>query len=128
MVMASASLARAAEIQPQTFAGSAAMSDLFEIQAAKIEVQNGRSEKIKAFVEDMIKDHGQSTEKLNAAAAKDGVALPAALDAGHQKKLDALRALKGVKLDAAYASTQITMHFSAVALFGAYSKNGRAAR
>lgn len=125
LLMASAPGAGAAEIRPTIFAAQAAVSDMFEIQAARLEIQNGESAKIKAFAKEMVKDHGASTAKLKAASAKDGVNLPDALDAEHQKKLDALKPLKGVELDAAYASTQISVHTAAVALFDAYSKDGK---
>jgi putative membrane protein len=125
LLLSSATIVKATEIEPRTFAEKVAVSDIFEIQAAKLEFENGKSTKIKAFASDMIKDHGESTAKLKTAAANDGVALPMRLDADHQKKLDALKPLKGVELDAAYASTQITVHTAAVAVFDAYSKNGK---
>jgi putative membrane protein len=64
--------AAAAEMQPQEFATKAAISDMFEIEAAKIEIQNGKSEKIKAFAEEMVKDHSGSTHNLMDAAARTG--------------------------------------------------------
>lgn len=118
-------VSQAAELQPQSFAEKAAISDMFEIEAAKIEIQNGKSDKIKAFAEEMVKDHGGSTHNLMGAAAKEGIDLPKALDSKHQEKLDALKPLSGVQLDAAYASTQISVHTEAVALFDAYSKDGK---
>jgi len=115
----------AAEMPPQAFAQKAAISDLFEIEAAKLEIRNGESDKIKAFANEMVKDHSGSTHNLKDAAAKEGIKLPVTLDAKHQAKLEALKPLSGVQLDAAYASTQISVHIEAVALFGVYAKDGK---
>lgn len=108
-----------------TIAQKAAVSDMFEVQAAKLEVQNGKSKKIKAFAKDMVKDHSASTDKLKAASAKEGVILPTGQDPERQQKLAALKPLRGVELDAAYASTQISVRTAAVALIDAYSKDGK---
>ena len=115
----------AADIQPRQFAEKAAISDMFELEAAKIELKNGKSDKIRAFADMMAKDHAGSTQNLKDAAAKENVALPSRLDAAHQEKLDAIKPLTGVALDAAYASTQISAHTDAVALLEAYAKDGQ---
>ncbi|MBB4440174.1 MULTISPECIES: DUF4142 domain-containing protein [Rhizobium] len=106
------------------FASKAAMSNLFEIEAAKIEIASGKADDAKQFAQDMIRDHGKAGPVLNDAAKKDGIELPAALDAEYTAKLAALRQSDAANLDQAYLSTQVTAHEEAVNLFDSYSKQG----
>ncbi|MBY5812524.1 DUF4142 domain-containing protein [Rhizobium leguminosarum] len=106
------------------FATRAAMSNMFELKAAEIEVAKGAAEDAKQFAGDMLKDHGRSGPILADAAKEDGVQLPAGLDDEHKKKLEALQQSDPQNLDQAYLSTQVTAHQEAVALFSDYSKNG----
>ncbi|MBN9982599.1 DUF4142 domain-containing protein [Rhizobium laguerreae] len=107
------------------FATRAAMSNMFELKAAEIEVSKGAAEDAKQFAGDMLKDHGRAGPILADAAKEDGVQLPAGLDDEHKKKLEALQQSDPQNLDQAYLSTQVTAHQEAVAFFSDYSKNGR---
>ncbi|EPE96614.1 DUF4142 domain-containing protein [Rhizobium grahamii] len=108
----------------QDFAEQASMSNMFEIEAAKIEIANGRATDAKQFAQDMLRDHGKAASPLADAAKKDGVTVSQSLDAEHLEKLDALRKSDAANLDQAYLSTQITAHQQAYELFEAYSKDG----
>ena len=57
----------------QDFAQKAAMSNMFEIEAAKIEISQGRAVAAKQFAQDMLRDHGRAAGLLSAAARNDGV-------------------------------------------------------
>lgn len=114
------------EMPAQTFAEKAAQSDMFEMEAAKLVLEKGTSDEVKAFAGDMVKDHGKSTHGLHEAASKDGVKLPANMGSDLTKKLEALKPLTGPALDAAYVSTQVSVHTDAVELFETYSKDGQA--
>jgi putative membrane protein len=106
------------------FATKAAISNAFEVEAAKIEIAKGRANDAKQFAQDMVKDHGKAGTILRDAAAQDGVALPDALDDEHKQKLAAFEQSDPSNLDQAYLSTQLTAHQQAVKLFDAYSKRG----
>ncbi|MBX4862825.1 DUF4142 domain-containing protein [Rhizobium bangladeshense] len=114
----------AAKRHATDFAAKAAMSNMFEIEAAKIEIASGRADDAKQFAQDMIRDHGKAGPVLNNAAKQDGIELPAALDAEYTSKLAALRQSDAANLDQAYLSTQVTAHEEAVNLFDRYSKQG----
>ena len=111
---------------PEIFARKAAVSNMFEIEAAKLAVEKGRDDKAKEFARDMISDHGKATGELMKAADSQKVTLPTALDPEHQKKLDALKAASTTDFDQAYLSTQVSAHEEAVVLFDGYAKNGAA--
>lgn len=121
-----ASTASSQEMPAQTFAEKAAQSDMFEIAAAKLVLDKGVSDEVKTFAGDMVKDHGKSTHGLHDAATKDGVTLPSDMGAKLRTKLDSLKPLTGPALDAAYVSTQVSVHTDAVELFDKYAKDGQA--
>lgn len=106
------------------FAMKAALNNMFEIEAAKIEITKGKAEGAKQFAQDMAKDHGRMASLLEAAAREDGVALPAALDDEHKQKITALQQSDPSNMDQAYLSTQVTAHQQAVELFQRFSKEG----
>ncbi len=114
----------AAKQHATDFAAKAAMSNMFEIEAANIEVASGKADDAKQFAHDMIRDHGKAGSALSDAAQKDGIELPAALDAEFTSKLAALRQSDAADLDQAYLSTQVAAHEQAVNLFESYSKQG----
>jgi putative membrane protein len=122
----SCALTFAQEMPAQAFAERAAQSDKFEMEAAKLVLEKGKSDEVKTFAGDMVKDHGRSTHGLHEAAAKDGVKLPADMGPELSKKLESLKPLTGPALDAAYVSTQVSVHTDAVELFDKYSKDGQA--
>lgn len=114
------------EMPAQSFAEKAAQSDMFEMEAAKLILDKGMSDEVKVFAGDMVRDHGKSTQGLHDAAAKDGVRLPGEMGPELANKYDSLKPLSGPALDAAYVSTQVSVHTDAVELFEKYSKDGQA--
>ncbi|KAA0687374.1 DUF4142 domain-containing protein [Neorhizobium sp. P12A] len=108
----------------QEFAQKASVSNLFEIEAAKIEIANGKAVDAKQFAQDMLRDHVKAALPLAEAANDDGVTVSQSLDAEYQQKLEALRMSDAVNVDQAYLSTQVTAHQQAYELFQAYSKDG----
>jgi len=108
----------------QQFAEKAAMANMFEIEAAKIEIANGRAIDAKQFARDMLRDHGRAGPLLTDAAKQDGVTISGSLDGEYQRKLDALRKSDVSNLDQAYLSTQVTAHQQTYALVEAYAKDG----
>ncbi|PZM16443.1 DUF4142 domain-containing protein [Rhizobium tubonense] len=114
----------AAKKHATDFATKAAMSNMFEIEAAKVEVAKGKANDAKRFAEDMLKDHGKAGPFLVDAAKQDGIEIPTSLDAEYRQKLAALQQSDTANLDQAYLSTQVTAHQDAVELFTNYSKEG----
>ena len=115
----------AEEMPAATFAQKAAQTDMFEMEAAKLILAKGVSNEVKQFAGDMVKDHHRTTVDLKDAASKDGVKLPADISGEFRSKLDSLRPLNGPALDAAYVSTQVSVHTDAVELFDKFVKDGQ---
>ncbi len=113
-------------ITPKTedFIKEAAMSDMLEIDAAKIAQQKGDPDE-KKFAEQMITDHTKTSTELKGMVPSDmKSAIPTSLDDSSQKKLDKLKDAKPDGFASQYDPMQVSAHEDAVSLFERYSKGG----
>ena len=113
-------------ISPTTadFVKEVAMSDMTEIEAAKIAQLKGNAEE-KKFAEMMLADHTKTSNELKAMIpANMKAAVPTALDDTHQKKLAKLRDAKPEDFASEYDSMQVSAHKDAVSLFERYAEGG----
>ena len=113
-------------IAPKTedFIKEAAMSDMTEIEAAKIAQQKGNADD-KKFAAIMLMDHTKTSDELKAMVPADlKAALPSALDDASQKKLGKLRDAKPEDFASEYDSMQVSAHKDAVSLFERYANGG----
>lgn len=116
----------AAPMTGQQFADTAAASDMFELESAKLAQEKATSAPVKEFAAMMIKDHTASTAKLKAAAGKaDPAIMPKpALNAEQTANLEALRGASGEQFDALYKQQQVMAHQKALAALQGYAANG----
>ena len=113
-------------ITPKTedFIKEAAMSDMLEIDAAKVAQQKGNADE-KKFAEQMINDHTKTSTELKGLVPPDMTsAIPTSLDNSSQKKLDKLNDAKPNDFASEYDPMQVSAHEDAVSLFERYSKGG----
>jgi putative membrane protein len=113
-------------IAPKTadFVKEAAMSDMLEIEAAKIAQEKGNANE-KAFAAQMITDHTKTSNELKQMVGGDlKSALPASLDDSSKKKLDKLRNTKPDDFASEYDPMQVSAHKDATSLFERYAKSG----
>src|ERR1700761_5434878 len=113
-------------IAPKTedFIKEAGMSDMLEIEAAKIAQRTGNADE-KKFAEMMITDHTKTSSELKQMVSGDmKAALPAALDDASQKKLDKLKDAKPEDFASEYDPMQVSAHKDATSLFERYAKGG----
>jgi len=111
---------------PQDFANKAGPAGLFEIQSSQLALKMSQNADIKTFAQKMIDDHTKAADDLKAAAAKDGVTVPAALDADGTTNLQKLQGAKAADFDALYVQMQTDAHIAAVGLYAGYAQNGQA--
>ncbi|BAI76667.1 outer membrane protein (plasmid) [Azospirillum sp. B510] len=111
--------------QDMNFARTAAISDLFEIQAGKLAQDQAKDQGVKRFGSHMVTDHTKTSDAMKTLAQQKAMTLPTTLDADHQKKLETLRGLKGERFDSAYLQGQIDAHQTAVTLFRQQAETGR---
>lgn len=113
-------------IAPKTedFIKEAAMSDMTEIEAAKIAQQKGNADE-KKFAEMMLTDHTRTSSDLKSMVPENlKAALPGALDDASQKKLAKLRDAKPEDFASEYDPMQVSAHKDAVSLFERYANGG----
>ena len=110
----------------QEFVQRAAMSDLYELAAARVAMERAEATSIREFAQMMITDHTSSSRALKDAVAASGqtLAMPDKLDAEHQAQVDILRSLNGADFDREYISQQTAAHRKALALLKAYASAG----
>ncbi|OYY12524.1 MAG: hypothetical protein B7Y70_05165 [Rhizobiales bacterium 35-68-8] len=109
------------------FVEQAGTSGLFEIEAAKLARDKSRSSAIRAFADEMIKDHQAMAADLKAATgqARGEFTLPGLITPTQQTLMDRLTAEpKGAGFDRLYVETQIQAHRAAVGIFTAYASDG----
>src|ERR1700744_2090257 len=113
-------------ITPKTedFIKEAAMSDMLEIDAAKVAQQKGDADE-KKFAEQMVTYHTKtSTELKGLVPADKQLAIPAALDDSSQQKIEKLRDARPEDCASDYDPMQVSAHKDAVSLFERYAKGG----
>lgn len=112
--------------KPQDFANKAGPAGMFEVQSSQLALQKSQNADIKAFAQKMIDDHTKAGEDLKAAATKDGVTVPDALDADATENLQKLQGASAADFDALYVQMQTDAHIAAVGLYAGYAANGAA--
>jgi putative membrane protein len=110
----------------QTFADTAAASDMFEIESSKLAQAQASAAKVKSFAQTMIKQHTESTAKLKtaAAAATPPITPAPRLSPAQQQTLDGLKAKSGAEFDKAYAAAQVDAHQQTLDALKSYSASG----
>jgi putative membrane protein len=108
------------------FVPAAAVSDMYEVDAARIAVQRTHDAKIKAFAEKMIEAHTGTTNDLKAILVDvhGAPTPPAHLDDRRQGMIDELRGAKDADFDGRYLSQQVDAHNEALVLMRGYAKDG----
>jgi putative membrane protein len=107
------------------FAKTLAGGGMAEINFSKLALQKVAAGKLKDFANMMVTDHTKAADTLMAIAAKENIALPADLDAGHQSKYDAMQKMSGDDFNKAYVTLMIADHKDAVNLLTNESANGK---
>lgn len=110
------------------FVGAAAMSDLYEITAAKIALERATSPKVREAAQMMIEDHSKLARALEDALhtpETEGVMGPAEhLDGRHEAMIAHLRHAPADAFDATYVDQQVLAHEEAVTLMHHYCDHG----
>jgi putative membrane protein len=107
------------------YVSQAGASDLWEIESSRAVLAKSDRADVKRFAQMMIDHHGQSTQKVKAAAASARVtAAPPSLDANQRRMLDEIKAVDASAIDAVYIKHQRSAHDAALALHSGYAERG----
>lgn len=92
------------------FVHKAAQGGMAEVELGKQAASKGSTQEVREYGKKMVKDHTKINNMIKEFASKHQVELPAALDAEHSKKVEAVSTLSGTAFDAAYLEKMKTMH------------------
>jgi putative membrane protein len=115
-----------ARISTPDFVDRVIMSDMFDVQAAKIAEQKGDSSD-RNFARRESVDHSKWTDELKGMVSAGKVKnanIPTALDSEQRQRLDQLQKLSGKQFDEAYKRDATQNHEKLVSLLDEYSSNG----
>ena len=121
-----ASVARADPANPMIglFAQSASLANEFELAEAKIMLEDSKTPALRAFAEQMMRDHGAAQRQLQAAGRATGVPTAFVFGTVQQQKIDDIGLMDGSKLDETYLADQVAAHAAAAATLEGYAVNG----
>ena len=115
-----------AAVSDATFVKKAAISDMYEIAAAKLAKTKSGNADVKSFADQMETAHTQTTDQLKSiVGSKPDLKLPTDMDAQHKAMMSRLRQASGADFDKAYIAQQVNAHNAAVMLFTSESQNGQ---
>ena len=105
---------------------AAAQSDAFEMLEADTALTQSADPQVRAFAQQMLRDHGQLSQTLSQVTASAGLEPPpmGAVGADQAPLLGALQSLKGIEFDRAYWQHQALAHRSALTTTQSYAANG----
>ncbi|MBY0456013.1 MAG: DUF4142 domain-containing protein, partial [Gemmataceae bacterium] len=105
-----------------TFVKKAASGGLHEVELGKLAATKAKSDEVKRFAEQMVKDHTKANEELKAAAKAAGVEVPTKMMEKQQKELDKFSGYKDQDFDRAYLKHAIAHHEESADLYTRGSK------
>jgi putative membrane protein len=108
------------------YMAAAAEQDAYLLQAAQVAVAKAQRPEVRAFAQQLVREHAQSSERLVRAAEKAQIAPPPApaLSAEHSEMLAALNAA-GAGFDRLYLDQQIDLQAEAHRLHRNYALIGK---
>lgn len=112
-------------VTPGDFLSAASGSDAYEIMAARVALTESRDAGVRAFAEEMVRDHTAALAALREAATRSGLKPPEGGVGGDQTMLlAALQSLRGPDFDRAYARQQVLAHRQALTTERGYARDG----
>jgi putative membrane protein len=108
----------------QGYVMNAAMGDMYEVQAAQIAQQKGKSADVKSLAKMIQTDHTAAMNEMKPMVTAAGQTPPAALDQRRQGMIDNLNAAPADQFDKVYLAQQVAAHEEALTLHRGYAENG----
>jgi putative membrane protein len=101
----------------QDFVTRASSSNMLEIAAGQLAINQGEDAGVKAFGQHMVNDHGQTATEMSALATKKGWTVPTTMLTEHQQMYDSMKSLTGTAFDKQFAAIMVTSHQKTIELF-----------
>jgi putative membrane protein len=103
----------------------AAQGGLAEVELGKVAAQQGASDEVKKFGQQMVDDHTKSDNELKTIAMRRGITLPSEPDSKDKALMTRLSKLHGASFDRAYMRNMVSDHKQDVAAFRRESTSGK---
>jgi putative membrane protein len=111
--------------QTRDYVQAAGQSDAFEMLEADTVLAQSRDPQVRAFAQQMLRDHAQLSQTLAKATAQSGLKPPPmSVGADQAPLLGALQNMRGLDFDRAYWRHQALAHRSALTTTQLYATNG----
>lgn len=109
----------------QTFLYAAGQSDVFEVTSSQVALKRSRNPQVRAFAQQMIADHTQTTNNALASSKAAGVmAPPPVLDARQRAMIAELEGVPAGQFDATYVRQQLQSHRMTLDTVTGYARGG----
>jgi putative membrane protein len=107
------------------FAAAAASGGMAEVKLGQLAQQNGSSEAVRSFGQQMVTDHSKTGDDLKNVAQKEGTTLPVDISKEDQDTYDQLSQLHGAQFDKEYAQDMVKDHQKDIADFQKEASSGK---
>lgn len=104
------------------FVTKATQGGLAEVALGGVAVERAQDEAVRSFAERMVKDHGETNEKLMSLAQSKGLTPTTALTPHHQQLLHQLQTVGDKEFDREYVKAMVKDHAEDVAEFEKQAK------
>jgi putative membrane protein len=92
------------------FAKKAAVGGMAEVELGKVASEKASNPRVKEFGQKLVADHSKANAALKSAASKDGITLPASIDAHEQHEMNEIKNLSGADFDKKYIAEMVEDH------------------
>ncbi|MBB6500117.1 DUF4142 domain-containing protein [Pedobacter cryoconitis] len=99
-----------------TFMKTAALGGMMEVDLGQI-AQKSSNPDVKAFAEEMVKDHSKANAELKTLASNAKIILPTAFPAEDKAHMDMMKTMTGTAFDHHYIDMMVTDHDKTITLF-----------
>ncbi len=114
-----------APTKDRAFITEAAIGGMAEVDLGQLASSQASNDKVKAFGQKMVADHGKAGDELKRLAASKQVTVPTTLDAKHKAAHDRFAKMSGADFDRAYVADMVADHKKDVADFMKESTSGK---
>ncbi len=114
----------AQEMTDRQFMMEAAQGGMAEVELGQLATQRAGTDAVRGFGQRMMVDHARANNELRRIAEREGVQLPASIDARDQATKDRLSTLSGPAFDRAYMRDMVTNHEHDIAQFEQETRQG----
>lgn len=128
IVVALAAPALAKGSPDQKFMERAAKGGMAEVAMGQMAAKKATNADVKAFGQQMVKDHTKANKELMNLAAKLGVSLPKAMETKASTAMSKMMKMGGKDFDKAYVDDMVDDHKKDVAEFEKEAKDGKDAQ